>query len=257
MILAVDIGNSTTKFGLFDGAQLIDRFSIHTKPDYEAAELMSDRLQFLETRIGRVNAVMAVSVVPSLNEILTDACLRIFKVSPVFVDHTFDTGMKIGYETPETLGGDRIVTAVAAANKYGSPCVVCGFGTATTIDAVGPGPEFLGGAIAPGMGIMVEALHLKTAQLPAIRLMKPDHAIGKTTADAIASGIFWGNLGLVESLIRKIKTELTEGGSGHQAVRVIATGGFARLIVPETPEIGALDENLTLEGLQMLGAKLN
>ena len=257
MILAVDIGNSTTKFGLFDGSRLTDKFSIHTKPDYEAAELMSDRLQFLETRIGRVNAIIAVSVVPNLNEILTAACLRIFKVSPIFVDHMFDTGMTLAYETPETLGGDRIVTAFAAANKYGAPCIVCGFGTATTIDAVGPGPEFLGGAIAPGMGIMVEALQLKTAQLPAIRIRKPDRVIGKTTGEAIASGIFWGNLGLVESLIRRIKAEMASGGEIGKDVPVIATGGFARLIVPEIPVIGALDENLTLEGLRLLGAKLN
>src|SRR5690606_22969199 len=139
-------------------------------------------------------------------------------------------------------------TAVAAANKYGTPCVVCGFGTATTVDAVGPGPEFLGGTIAPGMGIMVDALHLKTAQLPAIRIMKTDHVIGKTTADAITSGIFWGNLGLVESLILRVKAELNAGNVVD--IPVIATGGFARMIVPETAEISVLDENLTLEGLQ-------
>ena len=256
MILTVDIGNSTTKFGLFDGPRLTDRFSIHTKPDYEAAELMSDRLQFLETRIGRVNSVMAASVVPELNAILTEACNRIFKVTPTFVDHRTDTGMTIAYQTPDTLGGDRIVTAAAASQKYGAPCVVCGFGTATTIDAVGAGPVFLGGAIAPGMGILVEALRSNTAKLPAIRIGKPEAAIGRTTDDAIRSGIFWGNLGMVEALVQRVKMELAAEGTAADEINIVATGGFSRMILPELPIIGILDENLTLEGLRIAGERL-
>ena len=255
MLLAIDIGNSTMKFGLYNGAEITDRFSIHTITDYDAADLMSDRLSFLDTRIGRIDRIIVSSVVPDLNGVLTDVCLRLFKVSPIFVDASHALGMEVEYQPAESLGSDRLIAAYACLKKYGAPCVICSFGTATTIDAVSSAPAFLGGIITPGMGVMAEALSLKTARLPRVDISEPEAFLGTSTELSIRSGIFYGNIEMITGLVTRISAEIT-ADTGHKP-RVVATGGYARIIVPHVPAIDRLDENLILDGLRSVGEAMS
>lgn len=246
MLLAIDIGNSSIKFGVFDADSLVDKFLIQTKRDYTAEELLFDRLRYVEEKFFRIDSVSVSSVVPELDPILTEACKKMLHVTPVFIDHTFDFGLKINYEPVTAAGTDRLINASAAVEKYGKPVIVCSFGTATTIDAVNGAGEYLGGAIAPGMNILAEALHLKTSKLPHVAIEKPDSVIGSTTVDSIRSGVFYGYLGLVEGLIRRMFNELGETPA------VIGTGGFARTIAANCDLINTVDENLMLDGLRIL-----
>lgn len=246
MLLAIDIGNSSTKFGVFDGESLVSKFAIPTKRDSTGDELkhtVGEKLKFA------IKHAIACSVVPRAEAEIADLVKRSVGVDSVFVDNTFDFGLTIRYEPVESLGTDRLVNAFAAAETYGVPCIVCSFGTATTIDAVNSDREFLGGIIAPGMGLMAEALHLKTSKLPQVEIQRPESVIGNSTVASIQSGIFYGYIGLVEGIITRMKAELGETAA------VIATGGFSSLIATETDAIDAVDENLTLEGLRLLHQK--
>jgi len=251
MLLAIDIGNSSVKFGIFDGEHLLSKFSIPTKRDSTADELK----QAIQTNLDLpITAAIICSVVPELNGPLTEFLSGAFGIEPVLVQNDFDFGMKIAYEPLSSIGTDRLVNAFAAATKYGAPCIVCSFGTATTIDAVGAGPEFLGGVIAPGMEIMAEALHHRTSQLPRIEIAKPENVIGTSTLAAIQSGIFYGHIALAEGIIARIKTELAPSDTKP---KVIATGGFAAVIASESKAIDVVDENLLLDGLRLLFEQTN
>jgi type III pantothenate kinase len=260
MLLVIDIGNSTIKFGIYDGSELVHRFAIPTHRDYVSDELFLDRFQFIESRFLRIDRVIASSVVPEIEQTLTKACLSLFKVTPKFIDSTFDHGLKIAYEPPEAAGSDRLVNAFAAASKYGKPIVVCSLGTATTVDAVTTDGTYIGGMIAPGMATMSEALRLGTSKLPQVKIKKPERVIGNTTDASIRSGIYYGYVGLVESLVKRVSTELFVLSSrspedlGGQA-KVVATGGFSQLIAGDCPFLDIIDENLTLDGLRMLAAE--
>ncbi|MGQ0543286.1 MAG: type III pantothenate kinase, partial [Blastocatellia bacterium] len=157
--------------------------------------------------------------------------------------------LTIKYDPITSVGTDRLINAFAAVTKYGKPIIACSFGTATTIDAVNENCEFLGGIIAPGMATLAESLHLKTAKLPRVEIAKPKQVIGSSTESSIMSGIFYGYVGLVEGLISRLGVEL-----GDKA-KVIATGGFARLIAPEVHAISIVDENLTLDGLRLVAER--
>jgi type III pantothenate kinase len=260
VLLAIDIGNSTIKFGIYEGSELVYRFAIPTHRDYGSDELILDRFRFVESRFLRIDQVIASSVVPEIEPTLTDACISLFKVTPKYIDSSYDHGLKIAYEPPESAGPDRIVNAFAAASKYGKPIVVCSLGTATTVDAVTTDGTYIGGMIAPGMATMSEALRLKTSKLPQVRIEKPERAIGNTTDSSIKSGIYWGYVGLVESLVKHVSTELFVLSSrSPEALRgqakVVATGGFSRLIAGDCPFIDIIDETLTLDGLRMLAAE--
>ena len=245
MLLTIDIGNSSIKFGVFDAEHLVDKFLIQTRRDYTTEELLFDRLRYVDEKFLRIDSVSVSSVVPELDHIVTEACENIVQVTPVFVDHTFDFGIKINYE-PRTAGTDRLINASAAAEKYGRPVIVCSFGTATTIDAVNAAGEYLGGAIAPGLNTLAAALHLNTSKLPLVVVNKPDSVIGSTTVDSIRSGVFFGYLGLVEGLIRRMFEELGE------TPIVIATGGLAQTVAANCDLIKRVDENLMLDGLRIL-----
>lgn len=244
MLLAIDIGNSSTKFGIFDGPNLFHKFSIQTKRDYTVEELLFDRLkvheqQFIQVDIG---GCIVASVVPELNGVIAQATKELFKCTPQFVDESWDFGFEIVYEPPSAAGVDRLVNCFAAVAKYGKPVTVCSFGTATTIDVVSGDSEYIGGIIAPGMATAAKALQLATAKLPNVPIEKPENLLGNTTVTSIQSGIVNGHIAMVEGLLNRM---------GPQG-KIIATGGFARLISSEVTAIDIFDENLTLDGLRLL-----
>jgi len=259
MLLAIDIGNSLIKFGLFDGAELLDKFAIATKRDYRFEELQFDRLQFADGRVLNVDTVMVSTVVPDLIDVVREASQAQFKVTPIFVDHGADFGLKINCDPPTSVGIDRLINASSAAKTYGTPVLVCSFGTATVIDAISKDGEFLGGIIAPGMKTMAESLHERGAQLPPIEITRPESLIGNSTASAIRSGVFNGHIAMVEGLIERfmsIGVPKKERLKPSLLPKVIATGGFAKLIATEVKAIDTVDENLTLDGLRLLAPTL-
>ncbi|NOT48969.1 MAG: type III pantothenate kinase [Acidobacteria bacterium] len=249
MLLAIDIGNSTTKFGIFESGSLIDKFVIPTVLDYTVDELSFDRLRYTDDRFFQIDAAIVSSVVPEMNGTLAEACKKLLKITPSFVDYTFDFGMNVGYDPPSAAGTDRLVNAAAAAAKYGVPVIACSFGTATTIDVVDSDRKYLGGTISPGLKTLVEALHLKTSKLPLVTIERPKNVIGNTTKGSINSGTYYGHIGMVEGILQRIFEEL------GQKPKVVATGGFASVVAENSSLIDVVDENLTLEGLLRLAER--
>lgn len=252
MFLAIDIGNSLIKFGIYEGSTLVNKLTIATKLDYTAEELAFDRFHVLEDEFIQLkfDSVYVASVVPGLNWVIAELCLRLFKLSPVFVHPGFDLGLKLNYGPLVSLGPDRLVSCFCAVEKYGPPVIVCSFGTATTIDVVTKEREFIGGIIAPGMGTMTDSLNRRAANLPAVRIAKPEHIIGDSTESAIAAGVFHGHIAMTEGLIARIRAAVADDD-----IKVIATGGFASLIAPETDVFDTIDENLILDGLRLIAAR--
>lgn len=257
MLLAIDIGNSAIKFGIYDASGLLHRFSVATWRDYSPEELFFERFRYVEQRFVRINAIIASSVVPEVDDTLVRASLEFFKVTPVFVDETFDLGISIHYDPPSHVGSDRLVAASSALVKFGSPCVICSFGTALVVDTVNANGEFIGGIIAPGPGLMAEALHTKTALLPRIKVNRPEKLIGQTTPGAMASGIYYGSIAMAEGLISRVLSEMYNGSARHVKPKVVATGGFGKILAGEVPQIDIYDENLTLDGLRMIADRIN
>ncbi len=246
MLLAIDIGNTNTKFGVFDEENLVARRTIATIRHNSAAQIN-------QTIIGELNdnieSAIISSVVPELNETFIELCESYFKVTPVFVSHDFNFGFINRYNPPESVGIDRLITAFAGVEKYGKPLIVCGFGTATTIDAVNSNNEYLGGIITAGMNLLADSLPQRTSKLPQILLQKPAKVIGNSTVSAIQAGVYFGYIGLVDGLIRRIIDELGE------KPKVIATGGLANLIAETSEMIEVVDEKLMLDGLRSLNEK--
>jgi type III pantothenate kinase len=243
MLLAVDIGNSAIKFGLFEQETLASKFSIPTIRTATSDDLMhvvATRLDF------PIDAAIVCSVVPEVDSALREFLRSNTGVEPIFVNNSFDFGLKINYEPLDSLGTDRLVAAFAAVEMYGAPVIVCSLGTATTIDVVSADREFLGGVIAPGMNAMAEALHLKASKLPKVDAAKPESVIGNSTVDAIRSGVFYGYVAMVEGLIERFKKVV---GSG---ARVIATGGSAEFIADKSEAFEIVELNLIMSGLQAL-----
>ncbi|MEP7147819.1 MAG: type III pantothenate kinase [Acidobacteriota bacterium] len=239
MLLAVDIGNTSIKFGLFDGEELTSKFSISTKRDATADEIklaVGDRLRW------PIEAAIACSVVPQVEEPIRRFLLSTTKIDPIFVNNSFDFRLKINYEPLESLGTDRLVNAFAAVEKYGAPCIICSLGTATTIDVVNDKNEFMGGIIAPGIDAMAEALHLKAARLPNVEIEKPVRMLAHSTAESIRSGVYYGYVAMVEGLITRVRTE-----SG--VARVVATGGNAAIFAACADIV---EPALILNGLRLL-----
>ena len=241
MLLAVDIGNSAIKFGLFEGETLTSKFSIPTHRNAAADDLRiaaGDRLSVL------IDSAIICSVVPDI-----EPSFRLFirdttGVDPIFFDNSFDLDLKITYEPLDSLGTDRLIAAFAAVEKYGAPCIVCSLGTATTIDIVNEDREFLGGVIAPGLDAMAEALHLKAPRLPRVDASRPENVIGNSTTESIRSGVFNGYIAMVEGLIDNITRECGEASR-------IATGGNAKIVAHVVDEI---DPDLILHGLRLVNS---
>jgi type III pantothenate kinase len=249
MLLALDIGNTAITIGVFDGERLRARWSIATDVENlvdEYAILLLNLLRTENLSAADVDEAIMGSVVPSLTPVFQDVCRRYFSATPLVVDLGVRTGVRILYDSPRDVGADRVIDAVAAIKLYGPPLIVVDFGTATVFDAISKDGDYLGGAIAPGIGISMEALFERTAKLPRIELERPKSAIGKTTVAAIQSGIVFGYVGLIEGIVARMKEEL-EGD-----VKVIATGGLAPLIARETPVIQAVNLDLTLIGLHLI-----
>ncbi len=249
MLLAIDIGNSSIKFGIFESDSLVEKLLIPTRRDHAVHELLFDTLRYIKQHHSRIDRVAVASVVTELDGAVRQACDEALTISPIFLDHTFDLGIQIKYEPVAAVGADRLVNAAAAAQKYGVPVIVCSFGTATTIDVVNSVGEYLGGTIAPGMNTLAEALHLKTSKLPHVAIDKPASVIGNTTVDSIRSGIFYGYISLVEGIINRMFAEIDE------QPKVVATGGFANLIAENCDLINTVDENLVLDGILMLAER--
>ncbi len=253
MLLAIDVGNTNIVLGVFDGATLVQSWRLQTVRERTSDELglLVDGL-FAHSRIERVRirGVMLGSVVPPLTGTIRAMVQRYFGVTAITVEPGVNTVMPILYEVPSEVGADRIVNAVAAYEKFGQdsgrPLIVVDFGTATTLDAITAAGEYLGGAICPGVQISADALFQRAARLPRIDVRKPTRVVGRTTVSAMESGLFYGYVGMVEGLVRRMSDEL-----GGNAVAV-ATGGLAEMIAPETTLIQHVDPDLTLHGLRIV-----
>ncbi|HYV83585.1 MAG TPA: type III pantothenate kinase [Pyrinomonadaceae bacterium] len=248
MLLAIDAGNTNITLGLFRDAELIAQWRLNTERERSGDQYEAEvRSVFERAGIDRreVNGIAIASVVPPLDGTLRQIAAS-FSVTPLFVDHTTDTGLKLLYHPPSDLGVDRIVDGVAAMNKYGTPCIVIDFGTATTFNAISKNNEFLGGAISPGLFTCAEALFQRAAKLPRVEFERPRLAIGRSTVEAMQSGLYYGYAGLVDNVIEQMLE-----GMGPVS-RIIATGGLAPLMIDASQYIDELDETLTLDGLRIV-----
>ena len=251
MLLCLDIGNTNVTIGLYTGDQLGPHWRLATDhdrtPDEFAMQLIN-LLTFANLAIKDIDGVALASVVPPLTGKWVELCRTYLRCEPLVVDATTKTGVRILYETPQSVGADRIVDAVAAYALYGGPACVVDFGTATTFDAIAGNGDYWGGAIAPGIGISADALFQRAAKLPKVDLVRPPSAIGRNTVHAMQSGLLFGYVGLVEGMVARFRTEL-----GNE-MRVIATGGLATIISSETSVIHHVAPWLTLDGLRMVYA---
>lgn len=247
MILTIDVGNTNTVLGVFEDGILKKYWYISTDKDKTSDEygiLINNLFTYEKIDTEEVKDIAISSVVPPVVTSLTKAVQDFLHIEPLIVGPGVKTGINIKMDNPREVGADRIVNAVAAFDKFGDqPLIIVDFGTATTVDAISGKGDYLGGAIAPGVGISTEALFRHAAKLPRVELIKPGRAIGKNTITAIQSGILYGFVGQVEGLIKQFKKEI--GGETY----VIATGGLVNLIAPETEMIDKTEPYLTLEGL--------
>ncbi|MBI4294973.1 MAG: type III pantothenate kinase [Chloroflexi bacterium] len=249
MLLAIDVGNTNVVMGVFRGEKLEGTWRIATDVHKMADEYGVLLLNLLSHEMpGQVTIDDAIlcSVVPPLVTTFEDLCQRYFGISPMVVDAGIKTGIRISMDNPREVGADRIVNAVAAHHLYGCPIIVIDFGTATTLDAVSQGGEYLGGAIAPGIGIAADALFQRASKLPRIELVLPKKAIGRNTVTAMQSGLLFGYIGLIESLVNRMRQEM-----GVKA-KVVATGGLSRLFARATSVIDEVNLDLTLIGLHLI-----
>lgn len=249
MLLAVDIGNTNTVFGLFVGAELRLDWRAETRVERtgdEYAALMRGLFELSGLRLDEVTAGIISSVVPPATAPIERFFSRYLKIAPTVVGPGIKTGMPILYENPREVGADRIVNAVAAYARFPQGAVVVDFGTATTFDVVTDKGEYAGGVIAPGLGISADALFRSTAKLPRVDVARPKSAIGRNTVASIQAGLVFGYAGLVDAIVNRIKAE------ARWSPRVVATGGLATLIATESSTIEECDELLTLRGLQIL-----
>ncbi len=249
MLLAIDIGNTNITFGLYEGETLGPCWrirTIHDKMPDEYGILLDQLFRHRGYWPEQVTDVAIASVVPPLTSVFAQVCRDYTGQTPLVVDAGVRTGVRIRYEDPRQVGADRVVAAAAVQVLYGVPACVVDFGTATTFDAVSAEGDYLGGAIAPGIGIAAQALFERTAKLPRVELTRPPSAIGRNTAHSIQSGLLFGYVGLVEGMVARFKAEL---GSETQ---VIATGGLAEIIASETEVIDVVDPWLTLHGLRII-----
>ena len=249
MLFVIDVGNTNTSLGVFDGEKLKAHWRLTTARARTVDEwgvLTRNLFALANVDFKSIDAIAIASVVPPLNFTLKRMAEVYFEVAPLFIDDTVDTGVPILYQPPSDVGADRIVDAVAAIKKYGAPCIVVDFGTATTFDAINSKGEYLGGVITPGITISSDALFERAAKLPRVEIKRPQKAIGSATVEAMQSGLYHGYVGLVDGILRKMIDEL--GGSP----RVIATGGLAPLIATGSEFVELVDETLTLEGLRLV-----
>jgi type III pantothenate kinase len=249
LILALDIGNTNIVLGVYEGDTLLHHWRIATIRERTEDELgILIKALFAESGLvfGDIHGIVISSVVPPLMFAVERMCEKYFHLKPLVVGPGVKTGLPILMENPREVGADRIVNAVAAIEKYGPPLIIVDFGTATTFCVINEKGQYLGGPIAPGIGISAEALFMKAAKLPRIEVVRPSSVIGRNTVTCIQSGVYYGFIGQVDGIVQRIRREL------NLPFRVIATGGFAKLIAPDSYTIDEVDPFLTLQGLQMI-----
>ena len=260
MLLALDVGNTNTVLGLYRlpgeegfagaAAEMAANWRITTPQSRQTADefgvLLHNLFALKNLDIGVVDGVAISSVVPPLDSTLKQVCELYFHVKPVFVEPGVKTGLPVLTDNPADLGADRIVNCVAAFERFGGPCIVVDMGTATTFDVLSKKGEFLGGAIAPGLGISADALFSRAARLQRIDIKKPSKVIGTGTVDNLQIGLYYGYIGLVDGILERMIAEM------GPETRTVATGGLAKLIASGSKYIHTVDENLTLTGLRLI-----
>lgn len=263
MLLVLDVGNTNTVLGVFDcgsgggseknDEQLQGRLianwrvaTVATQTVDEYGVLFRNLFAMENLQVTKIRGIVISSVVPPLDSTLRQVCEKYFAAEPLFIEPGVKTGMPVRYDNPSEVGADRIVNSVAAFEKYGGPCIVVDFGTATTFDCVSQKGEYLGGVISPGIGISADALFERTARLPRVDIRKPARVIGSTTVGSLQSGLYYGYLGLVDGILSRLLQEL-----GSETT-VIATGGLASLIGTGSKYIKHVDDLLTLDGLRII-----
>ena len=263
MLLVLDVGNTNTVLGVFASAgpaaaagnggrhyeRMLANWRVATKQANTVDEygvLFRNLFSMAGLEASGIQGIVISSVVPPLDPVLRQVCERYFNSKPLFVEPGIKTGMPVHYDNPAEVGADRIVNGVAAFEKYGGPCVVVDFGTATTFDCVSAKGEYMGGVICPGIGISADALFQRTARLPRVEIRKPSRVIGTNTVGSLQSGLYYGYLGLVDGILELLLKELGE------KTNVVATGGLGAMIGSGSKYIKTVDDLLTLEGLRIL-----
>jgi len=249
MLLAIDIGNTNIVLGVYEGSNLLTHWRLLTDAERTADEygvLISHLASLRGISRDQIHAIVISCVVPPMLSVAQELGERFFGLQPLVIRPGVKTGMPVLYDSPKDVGTDRIANAVAAYEKHHDACIVVDFGTATTFDFVSKKGEYLGGCIAPGLEISVEALFQRASKLPRVEIVKPREVVGKNTVHSIQAGIFYGYVGLVDGIVERIQRE------NRVQAKVIATGGLAPLIAPESSVITEIDEFLTLDGLRII-----
>jgi type III pantothenate kinase len=268
MLLVIDVGNTNTVLGVFarvakvhpaEGTaetphyeRLVAHWRVatvlrHTVDEYGV--LFRSLFSMDNLEVSGIHGIVISSVVPPLDSTLRQVCERYFNLKPLFIEPGVKTGMPVQYENPAEVGADRIVNGVAAFEKYGGPCVIVDFGTATTFDCVSAKGEYMGGVICPGIGISADALFQRTARLPRVDIRKPSRVIGTTTVGSLQSGLYYGYLGLIDGILEQLLHEMGKD------TKVVSTGGLAPLLGTASKYIKVVDDHLTLEGLRIIWAR--
>lgn len=252
MLLTIDIGNTNMVFGIYKGEEMLGSFRLSTNSTATSDELGILAVSYFERfgyRTEDLKACIIGSAVPQVMYSVTSAIIKYFGVEPLVVGTDVDTGLKFAPRCYETgrLGADRAINCISATQKYGAPFVILDFGTATTIDAVGPDGVYMGGTIGPGLQVSLDALVSRTAMLPRVELQMPQTVLGRNTEEQIQAGVVAGYVGNMEYLIRQVMEEMDCEG-----IKVIATGGLSRMIAQQTDRINIVDPMLTMDGLRMI-----